>query len=47
MLTKDAKFTFDVKYKISMAKAAFNKNNTMFTFQIDLGLRKKLATFGA
>ena len=33
---------FEIKFKISMAKAAFNKTNTLFTSKLDLNLRKKL-----
>ena len=31
-----------VLYRIAMAKAAFNKNRTLFTSTLDLELRKKL-----
>ena len=45
MLTNDARFTLDIKSKTAMAKAAFNKKNTMFTIHIDLGLKKKLVKY--
>jgi len=32
----------DIKYRISMAKAAFSKKKTLFTSKLDLNLRKKL-----
>ena len=41
MLTNDARFTRDIKSKIAIAKAAFNKKSTMLTVTVDLGLRKK------
>jgi len=31
-----------IKYRIAMAKAAFNKNRSLFTSTVDLELRKKL-----
>ena len=41
--------TLETESRISMAKAAFDKENTLFTSKSDLNLRKKLlsATFGA
>jgi len=32
----------EIKSRIAMAKAAFNKKNTLFTSKLDLNLRKKL-----
>ena len=32
----------EIKSKIAMAKAAFNKKKTLFTSKLDLNLRKKL-----
>jgi hypothetical protein len=32
----------EMKCRIAMAKAAFNKNSTLFTSKLDLELRKKL-----
>jgi hypothetical protein len=42
MLTNDARFTRDIKSKIAITKAAFNKKNTPLNITEDLGLRKKL-----
>jgi hypothetical protein len=41
ILTNDERYTCEIKCRISMAKAAFNKKN-LFTSTLDLGLRKKL-----
>jgi hypothetical protein len=48
MVTNDARFTREIKSRIAVEKAEFNKN-TLFTSKLDLNLRKKLvsATFGA
>jgi hypothetical protein len=42
ILTNDGRRTCEIKYRIAMAKAAFNKNSTLFTSTLDLELRKKL-----
>jgi hypothetical protein len=42
ILTKDEKYTFEIKCRIAMAKAAFNKKRTLFTSTLDLELRKEL-----
>jgi hypothetical protein len=42
MLTNDARCTREIKSRIAMAKAAFNKKMTLFTSKLDLNLRKKL-----
>jgi len=42
MLTNDGRCTCEIKSRISMAKAAFNKKKTHFTSKLDLNLRKKL-----
>jgi len=42
MLAKDGRFTCEIKCRIAMAKAAFNKKRTLFTGTLDLELRKKL-----
>jgi hypothetical protein len=34
--------TCEIKSRIAMAKAAFNKEKTLFTSKLDLNLRKKL-----
>jgi hypothetical protein len=41
MLTNDGRRTCEIKSRIAMAKAAFNKK-TLFTSKLDLNLRKKL-----
>jgi hypothetical protein len=41
MITYDARCTREIKARIAMAKAAFNKK-TLLTSKIDLELRKKL-----
>jgi hypothetical protein len=41
MVTNDARCTHEIKSRIVMAKAAFNKK-TLFTGKLDLDLRKKL-----
>ena len=38
----DAKGTREVKFRISMAKSAFNKNTALFTSKLGLNLRKRL-----
>jgi hypothetical protein len=38
----DASSTREIKSRIAMAKAAFNKKKTLFTSKLDLNLRKKL-----
>ena len=43
MLTDDGKCTREIKSRIAMAKAAFNKKKNLFTSKSDLNLRKKLA----
>jgi hypothetical protein len=41
MITNDARCTREIKSRIAMAKAAFNKKN-LFTIKLELNLRKKL-----
>ena len=41
-ITNDGKCTREIKSRISIAKAAFNKKKTLFTSNWDLRLRKKL-----
>ena len=43
MLTDDGRCTCEIKSRIAMAKAAFNKKKNLFTSKLDLNLRKKLA----
>jgi hypothetical protein len=42
ILTNDGRCMREIKFKIAMAKAAFNKKKTLFTSKLDLNLRKKL-----
>jgi hypothetical protein len=42
MITNDARCTHEIKTRIAMAKASFNKKKTLFTSKLDLNLRKKL-----
>ena len=42
MLTNDGRCTCEIKSRIAIAKAAFNKKNTLFTNKLDLDLRKKV-----
>ena len=42
MLTDDGRCTCDIKYRIAMAKTAFNKKKkNLFTSKLDLNLRNK------
>jgi len=42
ILTNDGRCTCEIKCRIPMGKAAFNKKRTLFTSTLDLELRKKL-----
>jgi hypothetical protein len=42
ILTNNRRCTCEIKCRIAMAKAAFNKKRTLFTSTLDLELRKKL-----
>jgi hypothetical protein len=42
ILTNDGRCTCEIKCRIVMAKAAFNKRKVLFTSTLDLELRKKL-----
>jgi hypothetical protein len=42
MITIDVRYTREIKSRIAMAKAAFNKKKNLFTSKLDLNLRKKL-----
>jgi hypothetical protein len=42
ILTNDGRCTSEIKCRIAMAKAAFNKKRTLFISTLDLELRKKL-----
>ena len=41
IITNDAGFTNEIKPRISLTKAAINKNKTLFTSKLDLNLGKK------
>jgi hypothetical protein len=42
MLTNDGGCACEIKSRIAMAKAAFNKKRALFTSKMDLELRNKL-----
>jgi hypothetical protein len=42
ILTNDGRCACEIKCRIAMAKAAFNKKRALFTSTLDLELRKKL-----
>ncbi|PNF29589.1 hypothetical protein B7P43_G01947 [Cryptotermes secundus] len=42
LLTDDGRCTCEIKSRIAMAKAAFNKKKNLYTSKLDLNLRKKL-----
>ena len=42
MITKDAKYSWEIKSRIAEAKAAFDKKKSFFTGKLDLNLRNKL-----
>jgi hypothetical protein len=42
ILTNDGRCTCEIKCRIAMVKAAFNKKRALFTSILDLELRKKL-----
>jgi hypothetical protein len=48
VLTNNGRCTCEIKSRIAMAKATFNKKGAPFTSKMNLELRKKLvnATFG-
>ena len=41
IITNGTRYTSEIKYRIAMAKAAFN-TKTLFTSKLDLNLRKEL-----
>ena len=45
MLTEDGRSTCEIKSRIAMAKAAFNKKKNLLTSKLDLNLRKKLLKY--
>jgi hypothetical protein len=42
LLTDNGRCTCEIKWRIAMAKAAFNKQKNLFTSKLDLNFRKKL-----
>jgi len=45
MLTDDGRCTCEIKSRIAMPKASFNKKKNVFTSKLDLNLRKKPVKF--
>jgi hypothetical protein len=45
MLTNDGKCICEIKSRIAMEKAVFNKNGALFTKKMELEMRKKLVNF--
>jgi len=45
MITNDARCTREIKSRIAITKAAFNKQKNLFTGQLGLNLRKKEVKF--
>ena len=45
ILTNDGRCTCEIKSRIAMAKAAFNKKKVVFSSTLDLKLRKKLVKY--
>jgi hypothetical protein len=44
-MINDARCTREIKSRIAMAKAAFNKKKNLFTSKLDLNIRKKLVKY--
>jgi hypothetical protein len=42
MITKDTRYTREIKFRIAIAKAAFSRKKTLFISKLDLNTRKKL-----
>ena len=42
---RDGRWTCEIKSRIAMTKAAFNKKKNLFTGKLDLNLRKKLVKY--
>jgi hypothetical protein len=45
MITHDAGCAHEIKYRITMAKPAFNKKKALFTSKVELNLRQKLVKY--
>jgi hypothetical protein len=45
MVTNDARCTCEIKSRVAMARAAFNKKKTVFTSKLDINLKKKLVNW--
>ena len=45
MLTNDGRCTCEIKCRVAIAKAAFNKKKNLFASTLDLELRKKLVKY--
>jgi hypothetical protein len=44
MITNDARCTREIKSKVAMAEAVFNRKKALFTRKLDINLRKKLVS---
>jgi hypothetical protein len=42
MVTNDARYTSEIKSRVSMAKSTFSEKKTLFSSKLDLNLRKEL-----
>jgi hypothetical protein len=42
VITYDGRCTREIKFRIFVTKASFNRKKTLFTSKLDLNLRKKL-----
>jgi hypothetical protein len=40
LITKEAKYTRKIKFRIAIAKMTFNRKKSLFTSKLDLNLRK-------
>jgi hypothetical protein len=45
MLTNDGRYTCEIKSRIAIAKAEFNKKRALFTCILDVKLRKKIVKY--
>jgi hypothetical protein len=45
MITDDARCRCEIKSRINMAKAAFNKKKALFASEVELNLRQKLVQY--
>jgi hypothetical protein len=45
MIMHNARCTHEIKYRIAVAKPAFNKKKALFTSKVELNLRQKLVKY--